>query len=257
MEVLVCVKRVPAPGARIVLSDDRRAIETKHLGFTVSPHEECAVEEAVRLVERHGGHVTVLTMGPPEAEQQLRDAVAMGADAGVLVDVGTTEADPQATAAALVEAIRTLQDEGAAFDLVLFGDESADAGNSQVSIRVAHALGLPIVAGVKGLDFDTAGGVAGLRRDTEDGVERYEVAPPLAAAVKEGINLPRYPALKGRMRARKATMRRVPVALTAGGLEFVRLHQPLAAEAETEILGHGSEAAPAVVDLLERQGVLR
>ncbi len=73
MKVLVCVKRVPITGGKIVLTADERAIETRHLGFTISPHEECGVEEAVRIVEAHGGSTTVLTLGPPEAEEQLRD----------------------------------------------------------------------------------------------------------------------------------------------------------------------------------------
>ncbi len=78
VRILVCVKRVPLTGGRIVLTDDAQAIETRHLGFTISPHEECGVEEAVRLVEAAGGESVVLTLGPPEAEEQLRDAMALG-----------------------------------------------------------------------------------------------------------------------------------------------------------------------------------
>ncbi|MGH2926599.1 MAG: electron transfer flavoprotein subunit beta/FixA family protein, partial [Solirubrobacteraceae bacterium] len=80
MRILVCVKRVPLTGGKITLTEDQRAIQTRHLGFTVSPHEECAAEEAVRLVESHGGSSTVLTLGPSEAEEQLRDLRAIGAD---------------------------------------------------------------------------------------------------------------------------------------------------------------------------------
>jgi len=80
VRILVCVKRVPMTGGKIVLSDDAQAIETKHLGFTISPHEECGVEEAVRLIEANGGESVVLTLGPSEAEEQLRDAMALGAD---------------------------------------------------------------------------------------------------------------------------------------------------------------------------------
>ena len=82
MKILVCVKRVPLTGGKIVLTADEQAIETRHLGFTISPHEECGVEEAVRLVEQHGGESVVLTLGPAEAEEQLRDAMAIGADRG-------------------------------------------------------------------------------------------------------------------------------------------------------------------------------
>ena len=106
MNVLVCVKRVPLTGGKMVLTADERAIETRHLGFTISPHEECGVEEAVRIVEAGGGSVTVLTLGPPEAEEQLRDAMAIGADRAILLETDGADWDPEATAAALVEAIR-------------------------------------------------------------------------------------------------------------------------------------------------------
>ena len=106
MNVLVCVKRVPMTGGRIVLTDDALAIETRHLGFTISPHEECGVEEAVRIVEAQGGEVVVLTLGPAEAEEQLRDCMAIGADRGILLQVDGEEWDGQATAAAIVDAVR-------------------------------------------------------------------------------------------------------------------------------------------------------
>src|SRR6266480_4020746 len=142
MNILVCVKRVPLTGGKIVLTDDQRAISTRHLGFTVSPHEECAAEEAVRLIEQHGGSSAVLTLGPPEAEEQLRDVMAIGVDRAIHLVAGEGERDPQATAAAIADAIRA---EAEPFDLLLFGNESADAGNYQVAIRVAYALGLPCV----------------------------------------------------------------------------------------------------------------
>src|SRR5829696_9877767 len=103
MNVLVCVKRVPLTGGKMVLTEDQQALETRHLGFTISPHEECGVEEAVRLVERHGGEVTVLTLGPAEAEEQIRDCLAIGANRGILLQTDGEEGDPQATAAAIVE----------------------------------------------------------------------------------------------------------------------------------------------------------
>ena len=98
MRTLVCIKRVPAPGARIVLTDDRQAIDARHLPFTTSPHEECAVEEAVQLKDKHGGTVVVMTLGPAEAEEQLRYAVSVGADDAVLLatslTIGTWNTEP-------------------------------------------------------------------------------------------------------------------------------------------------------------------
>ena len=106
----------------------------------------------MRLVEKHGGEVTVLSLGPPEAEEQIRETLATGADRGILLDSGGEEWDPQATAAAIVDAI-----EGEQFDLIVFGNESADSGNYQVGIRVAHALGRPVVTGLKGLSVEGNG----------------------------------------------------------------------------------------------------
>src|SRR5438105_2048922 len=171
LRVLACVKRVPAPGAQIALTADHRAVDARNLAFTTSPHEECAVEEAIRLVEAHGGDVTVLTVGPPEAEEQLRFSVSVGAQHAVLVTndaiASGEDPDPQATARAITDAVTALEAGGGPFDVLMFGNESADAGNFQVGVRVARALGRPIVNGIKGIEV--AGGVLTARRECEAG----------------------------------------------------------------------------------------
>ena len=106
MNVFVCVKRVPETGARITLTADAQAIDTSLLGFTISPHEECAVEEALRIVAEHGGSTTVLTLGPPGAAEQLQNAMAMGVENGVLLETDGSDWNAEATAAALADAIR-------------------------------------------------------------------------------------------------------------------------------------------------------
>ena len=255
MEVLVCVKRVPATGGRITLTEDQQAIDTKFLGFTVSPHEECAVEEAVRLVEAHGGTSTVLTLGPDVAAEQLRDAVAMGVDRAILLETDGAEWDPVSTAAAIVDAVRAEGEAGRGFDVLLFGNEAADTGDYQVGIRVAYALGLPCVTGIKGLEL--ADGKATARREAAGGGwEIFEVALPAVFTVKEGINLPRYPSVPGRLRAKKKEVERVEPTPRPGGLERVRLTLPAEQEGQVDILGTGPEAAAAVVDVLQRLGLV-
>jgi electron transfer flavoprotein beta subunit len=251
MKILVCVKRVPLTGGKIVLSEDERAISTRHLGFTVSPHEECAAEEAVRLIEQLGGSSTVLTLGPPEAEEQLRDAMALGIDRAIHLVTNGDEWDPQATAAAIVEAVRTDTDR---YDLILFGNESADAGNYQVPIRVAHALGLPSVPGVKGITID--GGTMRCEQEVSSGRDLYELPLPAVVSVKEGINLPRYPSVPGRMRAKKKPLAASTPARPESRLEMVRLALPGGAGKQTEVLGNGPEAAPAVVEVLRELGLV-
>ena len=254
MRILVCVKRVPAPGARINVTADGMAVDSAHLGFTTSPHEECAVEEAVRLVGEHGGEVTVMTLGPAAAEEQLRYAASVGADRFVLVPISEVDWDPQRTAAALAGSIADVESVDGAFDLVLFGNESADAGGFQVGVRVAHALGRPVVNGIKGVDI--ADGVASARREVDGGFEVYELPLPAVLGVKEGINLPRYPTMKGRLASKKAEVAVDERSVEVGGQVRVRLHRPVETVSETVILGTGPEAAPAIVDLLEELGLL-
>jgi electron transfer flavoprotein beta subunit len=251
MNVLICVKRVPLTGGKIVLTEDEQAISTRHLGFTISPHEECGVEEAVRLIEAGGGSSTVLTLGPPEAEEQLRDMMAIGVDRAVHLVTDGGEWDPQATAAAIVDVIRS---EGERYDLILFGNESADAGNFQVAIRVAHALGLPCVTGVKGLSVD--GGSVRLEQEVAGGRDVYVVPMPAVVTVKEGLNLPRYPSVPGRLRAKRKPLATSTPARPDPRLEMVRLVLPPGSGKQAEVLGHGAEAAPAVVGVLRELGLL-
>lgn len=251
MDILVCVKRVPMSGGRFVLTADERDIDNTRLGFTISPHEECAVEEAVRLVERDGGSVTVLTLGGPEAEEQIREQMAIGADRGILLETDGTEWDPQATAAAIADAVAA---DGTDFDLVMFGNESADSSGYQVGIRVAHALGRPVATGIK--ELTVAEGVARCGRLTKTGREVYQLPLPAVVTVMEGLNLPRYPSVPGRIRARKRPVDRSSPKQPDARLEKVRLVLPPVQKKQAEVLGTGPEAAPAVVEVFKRIGVI-
>jgi electron transfer flavoprotein beta subunit len=250
VRILVCVKRVPLTGGRMVLTADERSLETRHLGFTISPHEECGVEQAVQLVEQHGGEVTVLTLGPAEAEEQVRDSLAAGADRGILLATDGQEWDPQATAGAILAAIER---EGADYDLIIFGNESADSGNFQVGIRVAHALGRPVVTGLKGLSVED--GRARCEQEVPGGRDVYLVPLPAVVTVLEGINLPRYPSVPAKLRARQKPVETTSPERPRPRLEMVRLVVPPGQGKQAEILGRGPEAAPAVVEMMRELGV--
>ena len=287
MEIAVCVKRVPMVGGRIVLTADGQDVDTRMSGFTVSPHEECAVEEAVRIVEARGGSVTVLTLGPAAAADQLRDMLALGATRAVLLETDGREWGPIATAEAIVAALRGSTatgdravsaaggpgagdsaavpglapgDPAATFpaplpyDLLLFGNEAADTGDYQVPVRVAHALGLPCVTGIKHLEV--ADSRARARREYRGTEEIFDIPLPAVISVKEGINLPRYPSLPGRLRAKRAAIDRHEPAWHADGLRKERLRVPAGESKRAEILGTGPEAVPALVALLDELGVL-
>ena len=263
MEILVCVKRVPTVGGVLTLTADQRAIDMKASGFTISPHEECAVEEAVRLVERFGGSVTVASLGPAAAEEQLRACLALGASAAVLLETPDgVETGPIATATAL----HALAAAGS-FDLVLLGNEASDTGDYQVGIRLAHLLGRPVATGIKALTVDDEGTSAAARREYRGVAETYTLPLPCVLTVREGINLPRYPSLPGRLRAKRAVISRVPVSSVAGAalrttalqttaLRTTALRVPAAARREATVLGHGVDAVPALVSVLAELGVL-
>jgi electron transfer flavoprotein beta subunit len=254
MEILVCVKRLPTVGGVLTLTADERAIDTKASGFTISPHEECAVEEAVRLTERFGGSVTVASLGPVAAEEQLRACLALGASAAVLLETADgVETGPIATAAAL-HAVAA----AGSFDLVLLGNEASDTGDYQVGIRLAHLLGRPVAAGIKALSV--SGSSLSASRTYRGAVETFTLPLPCVVTVKEGINLPRYPSLPGRLRAKRASIARVPVAepgpASASDVRMTRLRVPEVPRKQVTVLGRGPDAVPALVAVLAEIGVL-
>ena len=254
MNILVCVKRVPATGSKIVLTGDSQDIDTRYLGFTISPHEECAVEEAVRIIESHGGSSTVLTLGPEAASEQLRDAMALGIDKGILLETDGRDWDAGATAEAIVGAIRQTEAAGTPFDLILFGNESADSGGYQVGIRVAHALDRPIAAGLKELKLD--GNQVRAGREAGGGREIYVFNLPAVVTVKEGLNLPRYPSLPGRLKAKKKPLERIQPVWPGSTLEKVQLKLPSESAHQVEILGQGPAAAGRAVEVFRTLGIL-
>jgi electron transfer flavoprotein beta subunit len=256
VRILVCVKRVPAPGARINVTADGLAVDTAFLGFTMSPHEECAVEEAIRLVEQHGGDATVLTLGPSEADEQVRYAASLGVQKAVLLPTDGSDWDPQRTARAITEGIQQLEVADGVFDLILFGNESADSGGFQVGVRTAVALGRPMVNGIKAITVSPAEGLIEARRESEAGMEVYRLALPAVIGVKEGINLPRYPTMKGRLASKKVSVDMFVSTAEVGRQKLIELYQAAEKASATVILGRGPDAAPAVVDLLEELGLL-
>jgi len=238
----------------MVLAEDERALETRHLGFTISPHEECGVEEAVRLIEGNGGESVVLTLGPAEAVEQLRDAMALGIDRAIHLQTDANEWDGEATASAIVDAIRADEAAAGPFDLVFFGNESADSGGFQVGLRVAQALGRPCVTGLKRVALE--GDAVRCEQEVDGGRDVYVLPRPAVVTVKEGLNLPRYPSVPGRMRAAKKPVAASTPARPNARLEMVRLVVPPGRGRRAEVLGTGPGAAPAVVDMMRKIGVL-
>lgn len=253
MNILVCVKRVPDIGSRIDLNEDRQTIVTKNLGFCISPHEECAVEEAIQLVEKFGGQATVLTLGPAGAEEQIRDCLARGIDRGILIETDGSEWDAKETAKALSSVIRAESDKES-IDLILFGNESADSGGCQVGIRVANSLDIPCISSIKKLEINE--GTALASREVDSGWEIYDLPLPAVVTVKEGINLPRYPSLRGTMKAKKKPVDKVSSEKIGAGLLMQQLVHPTEQKKEVVMLGEGPQAASKIVEVLKSLEVI-
>jgi len=255
MEIGVCVKRVPQVGGRIVVTPDGQDVDTRMSGFAMSPHEECAVEEAVQITERLGGSVSVLTLGPPEAAEQLRDALALGAHRAVLLETDGREWGPMGTAAAIAAEARQHAGSGPGYDLLLLGNEAADTGDYQVGVRVAHLLGWPCVTGIKHLEISADRARAS--REYQGSQETFEVPLPAVITVKEGINLPRYPSLPGRLRAKRAVIEQQQPQWQPEGLRKELLRVPETGQHQATVLGQGADAVPALVRVLAEIGVLK
>jgi electron transfer flavoprotein beta subunit len=168
--------------------------------------------------------------------------------------VNGPDPDAQATARALVAAITAEEAAGGRFDVILFGNESADAGGYQVGLRVAHALGRPIATGLKALTVD--GGSVRCEQEAGGGRDVFALPLPAVVSVKEGLNLPRYPSVPGRLRAQRKPLDARSPSRPEPRLEMLRLVVPEGEGKQAEILGEGAAAAPRVVEVLQQIGVV-
>ncbi len=254
--VLVCIKRVPDLGGEISLTTDSMAVDDTSLGHTVSPHEECAVELAIQTAKATDGQATVLTLGSSEAVEQLRNALALGCTAAVHVEADAASYGPADVASAIAEVVQAHAAAGTTYDLVLLGNDASDTGDFQVGVRLSYLLERPVVAGVSTLEV--AGDKVTARGQSPDGgTEIFEVPLPAVLTVMEGGIEPRYPSIPGRMKAKKVQIEQVAPTGTPVGPGRLRLKLPEAQPSQVTILGEGPEAAGAVVDLIEKLGVLR
>jgi electron transfer flavoprotein beta subunit len=248
-DVLVCIKRVPDVSGEVLLTDDGLSVDARHVGFTVSPHEECAVELATQIAEASGGTATVLTVGPAEAVEQLRNALAVGCSSAILVEADTDRYGPADVAEAIADVVRARS-----FDLILLGNDAADTGDFQVPVRLAYALDRPVLTNIS--RCTASGDTVTATGDGPDGTEVFEVPAPAVVAVMEGGVTPRYPSITGRMKAKKAPIETVQPSIEPRGNGRVRLKVPPPRQGTVQVLGNGASAAPAVVDLFFELGVV-
>ncbi len=206
MNILVCAKVIPASSVTIEIDPQTKCMVRKGVQHELDPAAATALEEGLRLVEKGGGEVKVLTMGIEDATVGIRNALAMGATSAIhIIDDALAGSDTLGTAKALAAAIKKEK-----FDLVLCASESSDSYSGIVPGQLAQLLGIPALTFAQELTVD--GGKATIKRQSESGYDVVEASLPALVAVTSGINEPRYPQLKGIMAAKKKEIKKYTVA---------------------------------------------
>jgi electron transfer flavoprotein beta subunit len=242
---VVCIKRVPDTEARIKIKEDRSGIETAGVKFVISPYDEFAIEAAIKFKEVKGsGEVTVLSVGDAAAAEQLRSALAMGADRAVLLN-GEVSMDGLATAHALAAEIKPLEPE-----LILFGMKAVDDDQHQVGPMVAELLGLPCVTVVAEMELEN--GKLVCHREVEGGIEIVEAPLPAVITITKGKYEPRYPSLKGIMAAKKKPLEERPAQPSRSRIQVHELSYP-PERPPGKIVGTGVDAVPELVRVLREE----
>ena len=244
MDILVCVKRVPDTETRVRFSDGATVIEPEGVKYIISPYDEIALEAAFRATEaRAGGQVTVITLGDEDSQETLRAALAVGADAAVLLRVrGSVTMDGLPTAKALATELETREEK-----LVLFGVKAGDDDQQQVGPMVATLLARPCASNVTSFVVDQ--GVIRCDREVEGGTEVVDLDLPAVVTLTKGAFELRYPSLKGIMAAKRKPLEVKDADLPESWLTVERLDYP-PERAEGRIVGGGVEAVPELVRLL-------
>ena len=264
MDIVVCVKHVPdTTEAEIAIRDDGRGIKKEGLVFDINEADNYAVEEALLLKEEFDGSITVLTVGPPEADETLRMCLAKGADQAVrLTDERFEGSDGYATARILAEAIKDMD-----YDLVLTGVQADDDGSAQVGVTLAEVLGIPHAALVVSTETEEDEDRMTVHRELEGGLhEVLEIELPALLTIQTGINEPRYASIFG---IRKAMKKQIEV-LNLDDLELaeeavgeagsrtslVKLFIPVVTAQATILEGSPEEVSGELVTIFKNEGVI-
>ena len=243
VKIIVCIKRVPDTESRIRVAGN--GIDPAGIKYIISPYDEFALETALRLKEAKGeGDVVVISVGDSSAQEQLRSALAMGADSAVLLK-GEVTLDGLATARALAAEIR---DAGA--DLVLLGMKAADDDQQQVGPMLAELLDLPCVTVAGSVELEESAIIC--HREIEGGVEVIEAPLPAVVTITKGKWDPRYPSLKGIMAAKKKPLEEKPAQLGESRIELRELSAPPERPAG-RIVGNGVEGVTELVRVLREE----
>lgn len=241
MKVAVCINHVPDTETKIKVGPDNKSIDRAGVNFMMSPYDEIAVEEGLRMRDKFKGEVVVLSLGGEKHKETLRKALAMGVDKAVLLK-DEAERDSFAVATGLAAELRTL-----APDVILFGKQSIDFDDAQVGTCVAEMLGIPSVGVVVKIDIQDKTVVC--QREIEGGHETVRTTLPAVFLAQKGLNEPRYPSLKGIMAAKSKPIEEKPAAPAESRVITVAMRKP-PAKSTGKIIGTDKSAVPELLRLL-------
>jgi electron transfer flavoprotein beta subunit len=245
VNVAVCLKRVPEMELRFSIAADRKSLEQAGLKYEMGDFDGYALEVGLQLVERQGGEVTVISLGPDGVQETLRKGLAMGAARAVQLKADQVPFDGLAIAKALAAELKD-----AGYDLILFGRMATDTASGTVGPMTAELLGLPCVTSISHLDIADGRGTA--RRDLEGAAETVQFPLPAVLTIDEGIARPRLASLKGIMAAKKKPLEVKPAQLGEVRLTVESMALPPERPAG-RIIGEGSDAIPELVRLLRTE----
>jgi electron transfer flavoprotein beta subunit len=248
MKIAVCIKQVPTREWQPRLNDDKTWIRDGDAAFEMNEPDAYALEEALRLKEKHGGEVVVCSAGPARVAQVIREALARGADRAIHVeDEALASADAFVTSSALASAMKNEQ-----FDLVLTGLQSDDQGFAQVGVILAEKLGAPHATII--MEVQAEGGTLRVKRELEGGWFQWVAMPlPAVLTIQSGINQLRYATLKGIMAAKKKEIRKAAAPVTAAKQKIVSLYVPEKGKKTQIIGGSPADAAKELVRRLREE----
>jgi len=245
MNIVVCVKRVPDTETKIKIGGDGKAIDPTGVEFIINPFDEFAVEEAIQIKEKQGGEITILSLGPADAQTIMRKAFAMGTEKGVHLSDESGNADALVAAKALAAQLKEMS-----YDLILMGKQAIDFDDAAVGVQVAKLLNLPVVTRIVKLELGD--GKATVERESDVGKEVLEVSLPAVFTAEKGLNEPRYPKLMDIMKAKKKPLDQKDAQMDAPKISIVKMDYP-PARPPGKIVGEGAEAVPELVKLLANE----
>ncbi len=245
MRIVVCIRRVPDTAARIKIAPDGKSVDIADAEFVINPYEEYALEQGVQLKEKHGGEVTIVTLGPEKSTPIILKALALGADKALHLKSDNFPNDPSAIAHVLANELKSIE-----FDVLLFGKKGVDDDNQQVGQMVAELLGVPCVTQIVKLDIPN--GKATAHREVEGGTIVVETSLPAAFTGEKDLTVPRYASLRELVAARKKPILVKDVQQQPSSLEVVSVQYP-PPRTQGRIIGKGVEAVPLLVKLLHEE----